>query len=88
LIARSKVYGARYTVKENLIFFPMSEIKTKKRRRAKEYLCSCCGDKPLFCWTCPCGFQICNKCMEENQWGLTCSGVNWQCPDCGSLRPF
>ena len=73
------------------VYGPMSgmvEEKNKPRRRKKEYICSCCGEKQPFCWTCPCGFQICNDCMEENLWGLTCSGVNWQCPDCGCLRPF
>ncbi|PIP45208.1 MAG: hypothetical protein COZ70_09430 [Deltaproteobacteria bacterium CG_4_8_14_3_um_filter_51_11] len=59
-----------------------------RTRRKKAFVCSCCGKPVPFCWTCPCGFQICNRCMDENLWGLTCSGVNWQCPDCGSLRPF
>ena len=62
--------------------------KREKGRKKKGYQCTCCGKKTPFCWTCPCGFQICNGCMEENLWGFTCSGVNWQCPDCGSLRPF
>ncbi|MBW1799657.1 MAG: hypothetical protein JRJ85_02900 [Deltaproteobacteria bacterium] len=61
----------------------------KKRRRGKKtYHCSCCNEDRPFCWTCPCGFQICNECMEENAWGLTCSGIQWQCPDCGALRPY
>ncbi|WP_028320949.1 hypothetical protein [Desulfatiglans anilini] len=58
------------------------------RRRRRHYVCSVCGKEQPFCWTCPCGFQICNTCMDENLWGLTCSGVQWQCPDCGRLRPF
>jgi hypothetical protein len=60
----------------------------KKGRKKKKYHCTCCDEDQPFCWTCTCGFQICNTCMEENLWGLTCSGVNWQCPDCGALRPF
>lgn len=59
-----------------------------RRRRKKVYQCVCCGKRVPFCWTCPCGFQICNTCMDENLWGMTCSGVYWQCPDCGALRPF
>jgi hypothetical protein len=62
--------------------------KKRRTRRKGSYQCTCCGKDQPFCWTCPCGFQICNTCMEENLWGFTCSGVYWQCPDCGALRPF
>jgi len=34
-------------------------VSSARRRRKKAYLCSCCGTSPPFCWTCPCGFQIC-----------------------------
>ena len=67
-------------------------LQKEKRKRnygkKKEYNCSCCGRNVPFCWKCPCGFQICNTCMEENLWGMTCSGTHWQCPDCGKMRPF
>ena len=41
-----------------------------------------------FCWGCRCGFQICQNCMLENQWGMTCNGITWQCPDCGDQNGF
>jgi hypothetical protein len=41
-----------------------------------------------FCWTCECGLQICQECMQENLWGLTCNYVDWECPDCGRWHGF
>ncbi|MBU4344851.1 MAG: hypothetical protein L6247_05595 [Desulfobacteraceae bacterium] len=55
----------------------------EKRRKAKESSCHCCGRKPPFCWQCKCGFSICQDCMYENAWSLSCNGITWQCPDCG-----
>jgi hypothetical protein len=26
--------------------------------------------------------------MLENQWGMTCNGITWQCPDCGGQNGF
>ena len=26
---------------------------------------------------------MCQSCMYENQWGMTCNGITWECPDCG-----
>ncbi|HDM78590.1 MAG TPA: hypothetical protein ENG51_19325 [Deltaproteobacteria bacterium] len=59
-----------------------------RKREKKEYVCCCCKQKVLFCWSCPCGFQICSMCMNEIMWGMTCNGITWQCPDCGAIRPF
>ncbi len=32
--------------------------------------------------------MICQKCMYENAWGLTCNNITWECPDCGAIRGF
>ncbi len=26
--------------------------------------------------------------MYENQWGMTCNGITWQCPDCGDWNGY
>lgn len=65
-----------------------SESRKRTWRKPREYICAACGEKQLFCWTCPCGFMICSDCMEENFWGMTCNGVVWTCPDCGEIRGF
>lgn len=66
----------------------MTEDKKKsgyQRKRLGEYQCQCCLKKPLFCMSCPCGFQICAECFEENKWGIS-NGPTWICPDCGRIR--
>ena len=50
--------------------------------------CSACGVGLAFSWACPCGFRICQACVDENSWGLTCNGITWECPDCGRFRGF
>ena len=50
--------------------------------------CSACGVDLAFSWACPCGFRICQACVDENGWGLTCNGITWECPDCGRFRGF
>ncbi|MCP4687924.1 MAG: hypothetical protein GY859_07725, partial [Desulfobacterales bacterium] len=62
----------------------MGRRKRKKRRGAAGWEeCHCCGSKAPFCWTCRCGFHICQVCMDENVWGMSCNGITWECPDCG-----
>ena len=56
------------------------------QRREKK--CVCCRKTYPFCWTCPCGFMICQNCMEENLWGMSCNSMTWTCPDCGEVRTF
>lgn len=56
-----------------------------RRRRLGEYKCHCCNEKKEFCWSCPCGFQICKECFEENKWGIS-NGPTWICPDCERVR--
>ncbi len=50
--------------------------------------CTICRHAAPFCWSCTCGFRICQLCLEENRWGMTCNNVTWECPDCGSFRSF
>lgn len=57
-------------------------------RRKREWTCSVCDKKVAFCFSCTCGFEICQECMDENAWGLTCNNVTWECPDCGEIRSF
>ena len=38
------------------------------------------GGEFMFCWQCKCGFAMCQSCMYENQWGLTCNGITWYSP--------
>ena len=61
---------------------------SRRRQKRESYHCCCCGGTFRFCWSCPCGFAICQDCMLENLWGMTCNNVTWICPDCGEIRPF
>ncbi len=63
----------------------MGKVSGYRRRKLGEYRCQCCKQAKEFCWSCPCGFQICKKCFEENKWGIT-NGPTWVCPDCGRIR--
>ena len=68
-----------------------AKIKRAGPRRdgkRKVYLCPMCRQEVMFCWRCTCGFMICQKCMEENAWGMTCNHVTWACPDCGNSRSY
>ncbi|VEN73466.1 conserved hypothetical protein [Candidatus Desulfarcum epimagneticum] len=61
----------------------------QKRRAARASGCHCCGEAaPPFCWRCRCGFSICQVCMDENVWGMSCNGITWECPDCGGQNGF
>ena len=60
----------------------------RRRGRHKTYTCVACGRTLPFCWSCPCGFMMCNDCMQENLWGMTCNNITWTCPDCGRTRSF
>lgn len=50
--------------------------------------CHCCRKDFSYCWKCSCGFAICQACMDENAWGMTCNWVTWTCPDCGKQRNY
>ncbi|MEW6427616.1 MAG: hypothetical protein AB1568_06230 [Thermodesulfobacteriota bacterium] len=67
----------------------MTEEKKDKprwgRKRRQGYVCHCCKRSLPFCFNCPCGFQICEECFRENQWGIS-NGPTWVCPDCGRVR--
>ncbi|WP_124330911.1 hypothetical protein [Desulfonema ishimotonii] len=60
----------------------------EKRRRARQIPCHCCGRTTAFSWQCRCGFTICQDCMNESVWGLSCNGITWVCPDCGQSNGF
>jgi len=82
-------YGRR--TKKNKQNMTVSKLKSsyrQKRDKAKESNCNCCNKAAPFCWRCRCGFAICQDCMEENFWGMSCNGITWQCPDCGGQNGF
>jgi len=60
--------------------------RSYRKRLVERYECHCCRKEQQFCWTCACGFQICLRCMQENQWGISGNSITWICPDCGELR--
>lgn len=62
--------------------------RRSRRRNQGQKRCHCCGRTFPFCWTCRCGFKICQACMHENVWGMSCNGITWQCPDCGGMNGF
>ncbi|MBI9089797.1 MAG: hypothetical protein JEZ12_11320 [Desulfobacterium sp.] len=64
------------------------EKRKAKRRSKKGKVCHCCSKTFTFCWICRCGFAICQECMYENEWGMTCNGITWECPDCSAQNGF
>ncbi|MEW5737021.1 MAG: hypothetical protein AB1921_19405 [Thermodesulfobacteriota bacterium] len=64
------------------------ERKKRTRFRGTDRECSCCGKTAPFCWTCRCGFAICQECMAQNVWGMSCNAITWFCPDCGQQNGF
>ncbi|MCP4020915.1 MAG: hypothetical protein GY729_03655 [Desulfobacteraceae bacterium] len=65
-----------------------AKTQREKRRRNRIKICHCCAGTFTFCWNCRCGFSMCQNCMNENQWGMTCNGITWQCPDCGDQNGY
>ncbi|PIE71752.1 MAG: hypothetical protein CSA22_01120 [Deltaproteobacteria bacterium] len=59
-----------------------SAYRERRKRKATRH-CACCRQEQPFCWRCRCGFAICQECLLENFWGMSCNGITWQCPDCG-----
>ena len=59
-----------------------------RRRRLGPDVCTICEREVPFCWSCTCPFRICQDCLEENRWGMTCNNITWECPDCGKMRSF
>jgi len=60
----------------------------KQRIKKREWICTICERTVPFCWSCTCGFMLCQECMDENSWGLTCNQITWECPDCGRIRGY
>jgi hypothetical protein len=55
-----------------------------KKEAARKNQCVCCRKTAPFCWQCRhCDFAICQDCMYENIWGMSCNGITWICPECG-----
>ena len=66
---------------------PLPKPERRPRARRREYHCSLCKRSPPFCFACAaCRFQICQDCMRENEWGMSCNKVTWVCPDCGHVN--
>ncbi len=67
----------------------LRQQKRREKRIAKSRRqCHCCRQIFMFCWHCRCGFSMCQACMHENAWGLTCNGITWTCPDCGDQNGY
>ncbi len=56
----------------------------EKKLLKKKTPCYCCTVVNEFAWRCRCGFTICQDCLLDNFWGMSCNGITWECPDCGS----
>lgn len=70
-----------------------TQVSRQQKRREKRINnsrreCHCCRQTFMFCWRCRCGFAICQACMHENAWGMTCNGITWTCPDCGDQNGY
>jgi len=71
------------------IIYSMKRLDFKQRRKLlKDQYCPMCHIKRPFLWTCPCGFMICDVCMQQELWGFTCNNLTWVCPDCGDIRSY
>ncbi len=66
----------------------IARLREKRRSRTKNRKCQFCGQIVPFAWSCRCGFAICQTCMLDNVWGMSCNGIDWQCPDCGAQNGF
>ncbi|MDZ7832496.1 MAG: hypothetical protein U5L07_12155 [Desulfobacterales bacterium] len=66
----------------------INRLREKRRSRMKNRKCQFCGETAPFVWSCRCGFAICQTCMYENVWGMSCNGITWICPDCAELNGF
>ena len=65
---------------------PRSERARRKARR--DAVCPCCHAQRALLWSCDCGLEICQECMQRDLWGFTCNNITWVCPDCGALRSY
>ena len=70
------------------LWMSTGRLKIKKNKHSLIQNCVCCRQDNRFCWSCSCGFQICQACMNENLWGMTCNHITWVCPDCGKILSF
>ena len=64
----------------------VGSVKSQRRWGVRRsFQCHTCRETKPFCWSCPCGFEICDDCLRENMWGMS-NNVIWICPDCGRIR--
>lgn len=93
IIARKRPFfkgGTAGTEQEFAMTATTSRTSAYRRRHRRSGLrtCVCCGAQVPFTWACRCGFDICQACMEENLWGMSCNAITWFCPDCGRQNGF
>ncbi|MGN7611015.1 hypothetical protein ACQZV8_02910 [Magnetococcales bacterium HHB-1] len=64
--------------------------RRRRQRRRKTYgPCVACKKVASFAWVCrKCGMTMCQDCMQENLWGMTCNQITWICSDCGWENNF
>ena len=66
-----------------------SPAAERSRRRGRgPRPCPLCRVEARFLWGCRCGFEMCQSCMDENLWGVSCNNVTWVCPDCGEANGY
>lgn len=67
---------------------PTPRVARKKAGRHYGPCVACKEDSLPFAWNCSCGFMMCQDCMQDNLWGMTCNNLTWTCPDCGKENNF
>jgi hypothetical protein len=60
----------------------------RRRRGVASHNCPLCHQPQRYFRTCRCGFEMCQSCMDDNLWGVTCNHITWVCPDCGEPNSF
>lgn len=63
--------------------------KEGRRTDDRGHACVACRQEVAFAWRCrACAFVMCQTCMQDNLWGMTCNHITWTCPDCGAENNF
>ncbi|MBF0282971.1 MAG: hypothetical protein HQL51_00730 [Magnetococcales bacterium] len=62
---------------------------SRRERRRLPLVCVACRQTVRFAWRCRrCDFAMCQPCMDDNRWGMTCNNITWTCPDCGEENNY